>query len=449
MADPFADMVVRINDRPIYCMGVKGALCPGNWVLFRNGGSSTVVSEEANSIGLILSTSEDGDSLEVNLFRRVTPEITRDLELPRFTDPRYAHIPQIVRTSSRVSIDWMRVKSICWVFQRDFLDCRPYDGYQGMKNLFLLEFNDEGGRTHIHGCHPFCSRYGNFTIFGVECYQERVWNGLQMLRAEIGRHLARYSEKQGSFNKVSSQVFFGREAWQYLLSVVENYIRSPTGRIALVSKRVLVPGLLLKAHQTRYYSTMIRFETEDELRALSSVLGELATIDVRKRRPKYSIVESLFLNDIANVVAGSQFREEPFQVRTNMQGIDLLYDGTKVRIRMRYQRYQYNLPLADGSPTTILTRAIMRKRPLGPGEDASDDEDNEHDLLPAGGDEATVVVIGRQFDHLNRIYQLVAINLEGGTVSAKVFWPSEFNERVDEFEYDNVLRLIRAQLVDF
>jgi hypothetical protein len=216
-----------------------------------------------------------------------------------------------------------------------------------------------------------------------------------------------------------------------------------------VSKRVLVPGLLLKAHQTRYYSTMIRFETEDELRALSSVLGELATIDVRKRRPKYSIVESLFLNDIANVVAGSQFREEPFQVRTNMQGIDLLYDGTKVRIRMRYQRYQYNLPLADGSPTTILTRAIMRKRPLGPGEDASDDEDNEHDLLPAGGDEATVVVIGRQFDHLNRIYQLVAINLEGGTVSAKVFWPSEFNERVDEFEYDNVLRLIRAQLVDF
>ena len=445
MADPHADLSVRINDRPMYCMGVKGALCPGNWVLFKNAGSSAVESEEENSIGLILSTSEDGDSLEVNIFRRVTPEITRELELPRFTDPRHAHAPQIVHTPSRASVDWMRVKSVCWVFQRQFLDSRPYEGHQGMKNLFILEFNDQGGRDHINGCHPFCSRCGNFGIFGVECYQERVWNGLQILRAEIGRLLARCSEKQGSFNQVSSQVFVSKEAWQFLVSQVEDHTRPPTGRIALVSKRVLVPGLLLKAHQTRSYSTMVRLETEDELRALSSVLGELVTIDVRKRRPKHSIVESLFVNDIVNVVAGSDAQEEPFKVRTKKQGVDLLQDGTKVRLRIRYQRYQYNLPLADGSPSTILTRAIMRKRPLGPGEDASDDDEDRF-ALPAGGDEASVVIIGRQFDHQDRIYEVVATNLAGVTVSAKVFWPSEFEDRVDEFEHDKVLRLVRAQL---
>ena len=379
MADPYADLVVRINDRPIYCMGVKGALSPGNWVMFKNAGST--VEAEENTIGLILSTSEDGDSLDVNIFRRVTPEIARDLLLPTFSNPRYAHIPQIVRTSSRAWIDMMRVKSICWVFQRSTLDSTPYAGHQGMKNLFLLEFNDEGGRTHIHNCYPFCSWYAHYSTFAVECYQERVWNGLQNLRAEIGRHLGRYSEKQGSFTKVSSQVFLSREAWQFLVPTVETDIRPPTGRRALVSKRVLEPGLLLKAHPNCFTSTMIRFETDDELRALSSVLGELITIDVRKRRPKYSVVESLFVNDIVNVVAGSDAREEPFKVRTNKQGIDLVYDGkTKVRIRWCYQRYQYNLPLADGSLSTVLTRAILRKWLLGPGDDESSDNDEEGKL---------------------------------------------------------------------
>ena len=50
-------------------------------------------------------------------------------------------------------------------------------------------------------------------------------------------------------------------------------------------------------------SLFVRFETEEELRVLSTVLGELITMEVRKRRPKYKVVESLHLNDIINVVA--------------------------------------------------------------------------------------------------------------------------------------------------
>jgi hypothetical protein len=119
MADPYADLTVKISDRPIYCMGVRGALSPGNWVLFKN---STLESQE---IGLTLSTSEDGDSLEVNIFHRVTPEMTRELRLPTINNPRYSHIPQIVRSASRVWIDMLRVKSICWVFKRETLDAPP------------------------------------------------------------------------------------------------------------------------------------------------------------------------------------------------------------------------------------------------------------------------------------------------------------------------------------
>jgi hypothetical protein len=179
---------------------------------------------------------------------------------------------------------------------------------------------------------PFCSRCGNYNIFAVECYQERAWKGLQVLRAEIARHLGGHSEKQGSYTRVSSQVVVSGEAWQFLLSKVAAFTRPPTERDAFVSRRVLEPGLLLKAHQARLFSTMLRFETEDDLRALSTALGEMVTMDVRKRRPKHSTAQSLFVNDVINVVAGSDSREEPFQSRTTKQGIDMVNNGTKVRI---------------------------------------------------------------------------------------------------------------------
>ena len=115
MADPFANLLVRINDRPIYCMGVKGALSPGNWVLFKSSG----IEEEDGTIGLILSTADDGNSMEVNIFRRVTPALSQGLKLPKFNNPRYQHIPQILRTASRERVNVFEdVKSICWVFQQ-------------------------------------------------------------------------------------------------------------------------------------------------------------------------------------------------------------------------------------------------------------------------------------------------------------------------------------------
>ena len=193
-------------------------------------------------------------------------------------------------------------------------------------------------------------------------HQERVWNGLQTLRAEICRHLGRYSEKQGSYTRVSSNIVVGREAWRYLLLKVRNTVRPPLTRLACATKRVLAPGMLLRSARVVGDSSMVRFETQHELSVLSSVLGELVTVEVRKRRPKYEVVDSLHVNDVLNVVAGSEEREVPFRHRTNKQGIDLIYDGTNhVRLRMRYQRYQYILPVGDSCPSTILSRAIARK----------------------------------------------------------------------------------------
>jgi hypothetical protein len=78
MADPFAGLQVLYQNRPIYCLAVKGALSPGNWVLFKNN-DPTFETEEETSVGLILATSEDGSLMEVDLLSespQSSPEIS-------------------------------------------------------------------------------------------------------------------------------------------------------------------------------------------------------------------------------------------------------------------------------------------------------------------------------------------------------------------------------------
>jgi len=437
---------LQINDRPIYCPQVKAALCPGNWVLFDSNDECfhsefcLDSSADKKSIGLIMGTEDDNNCLKVNLFIHHTQELQDQLCLRQFKNPRYQWIPQILRTPTCKWIDSCDITSIAWVFQQQDLDTNQHEGHQGMENLFLLHHNDQGQHTHIHTCHTFCSDYHRFSLVAVDCYQERVWCGLQVLRSEISRHLGRFSEKQGSYTRVSSQVVVGKEAWHFLLSKVGHAIGSPIGRNSMASKRVLEPGLHLKSHRWMFYSTLLRFETEDELRCLSTVLGELVTVEVRKRRPKYGVVESLHLNDVMNVVAGSEVREEPFRIRTAKQGIDFIHDGVnRVRIRLRYQRYQRSSVSLAGCPSTILVRAIERKSLLvGPREGESSDEDDDDEV-------AVVVALARQFDHQGRVFEVYGIDLEARKVTAIVVWPVNVTSII-EFEYDDVNRYIRSRI---
>jgi hypothetical protein len=112
--------------------------------------------------------------------------------------------------------------------------------------------------------------------------------------------------------------------------------------------------MVLSSTPIVYDSVMVRFETEHKLSMLSFVLGELATVELWKRRPKHGVEESLHVNDAINVVAGSLEREEPFRHRANKQGIDLIYNGSNhVRIRIRCEKCQH--------PPVICARSLSQQ----------------------------------------------------------------------------------------
>lgn len=450
MVHPFEAVEPAVFDPTLYCMQAEAMLAPGNWVVFTNDDTNFQSAEDQDVlVGLIMRTDASKiEALEVNVFLICTKALSKQLRLPINQRPFLKWIPHILRTTRSKWITTKSVSSIAWVFSPEHLENRPNEGHQGMSNLFLCAFDDAGDRI-VRGCHPFCSYYGLYSGHQADCYQERVWNGLQTLRAEISRHLGRFSEKQGTFTRVSSNVVVGREAWRYLLMKVGKRIRLPINRLAMMTKRFLEPGMLLRSTPIVGNSQMIRFETEDELILLSTVLGELVTVEVRKRRPKYNVVDSLHVNDVMNVVAGSEEREVPFRHRTTQQGIDLIFDGTNhVRIRMRYQRYQYTTPVGDCCPSTILRRTLARKKPLEvdgcetSSDEESSDEDDSVDLMVDVGD----AKVGMEFTNLGTVYRIKSIVRNERLVAATVIWPKEHLGRADQFDLAHVERWIQIKM---
>jgi hypothetical protein len=426
MDNPFANVEPEVFDPtlPLCCPQAEAMLAPGNWVIFENDDTDSQSEEEQDVlVGLILKTDPSKEkALQVNVFITVTKLLIRQLQILVDSNPRSKWIPRMLRTRRSKWITSKNVLSIAWVFSPTSIDRRPNEGHQGTSNLFLLAHDDTGAPI-ARGCYPFCSSCGLHSMNVADCYQERVWNGLQTLRAEMSRHLGRCSEKQSNFPKVSSNIVLGRETWRYLLLKVRKEISPPKIRLACAYKSLLSPGLILTSVPVHANSEMVRFDTAQELSNLSSELGELVTVGVRKRRPKHGIEKSLHVNDVINVVAGSEEREEPFLHRTSEQGIDLTFDGVNhVRLRMRCQRFQ----CGDACPSTILSRIIARKIPLGGAESDETSSDDDSD------DDDAAAKVGMEFE--KDLVQCQIRSIDAPMVTAVVCCPKDMAGGVETFE---------------
>ena len=112
-----------------------------------------------------------------------------------------------------------------------------------------------------------------------------------------GRNLSAFRPLQREKRAVCSSFFEYRHGERSLtVSVTESrsFRSSPNHTIGM--KHQTCPqswdGVAVQTHPM-YDSVFVPFETEKELLVLSSVLGELVTLEVRKRRPKFGVIDSL------------------------------------------------------------------------------------------------------------------------------------------------------------
>jgi len=142
---------------------------------------------------------------------------------------------------------------------------------------------------------------------------------------------------------------------------------------------------------------------------------------VSKRRPKYGVVDSLFVDDAINVAAGALEREDPFRHQTNKQGTSLIYDGSNhLRIRLRYKKYQYPLVVGNSCPSGLLIRILLCKiLPLGFDGIPSDDDDDDCDGNEDDEDAGVATKVGMEFTKENTLYRIRSF---GSVVGIALCW---------------------------
>ena len=84
---------------------------------------------------------------------------------------------------------------------------------------------------------------------------------------------------------------------------------------------------MVKATRLKRTCVLLQFATKTELQGLCIIFGESATAGQRCRLPKIATLKSLWINDLINVVCGSDVCEATFTSRTTCDGIDLEFDG--------------------------------------------------------------------------------------------------------------------------
>lgn len=372
-----------------YSKLLKADLLPGTFVLLTTGANAGSCEQE-DVIARIVKpvASAHPFKVQVNIFRNISDvaRLNEGILQPQgVVENHLRHLPEVVQTAELRVIAMTDVKNLAFVFTEASLHDSENLFFicQGMAIAFLLRFRvvqkeqdtaDGNDASSMHlmeipsaYCLPFPSSYKDSKY--SDCFARRIWNNLASAKLEMMKLLGRYSQQQGLFGREFARMYFTAETWGFLCVQFTNLFSRPADfevshRMRL--HRVVESGLVVKAARIQKRCAVMRFSTKMELLGLCRVFGESVTAGQRCRLPKISSPKSLWINDVINVVCGSDTHEPVFSTRTPHDGIDLEFDGMcELFITIRYTRYAYtpNNIEPTGGCDPLLSSLIRRSNP--------------------------------------------------------------------------------------
>lgn len=366
-----------------YSTLLQADVVPGTFVLL-GGATPNVVARIVKVVGSF--------SVEVNIFK-----MKSELMLPAerrgdgislhhgIVDNHLQHIPEVIQTTELRIVSMVEISNLAFVFTESALQdtANLYCICQGMAIAFVVRYraerrendedfvcdNESGGilvltKIPSNCCLPFPSCYKGSKY--PDCFPRRVWNNIITVKLEMTKLLGRYSQQQGLFGRECARLYLTAETWGFIrlqcsdILSEADFASSKRFRV----HRVVESGLVVKAARVQKECTIMRFSTKQELRGLCRVFGESMTAGQRCRLPKSSKPKSLLVNDIINVVCGSDVREPGFIARTACDGIDLEFDGVcEMFITIRYSRYAFTRTTTSSGCDPLLYSLICRCDP--------------------------------------------------------------------------------------
>ena len=317
----------------------KELICPGTFVFY-----SRALGEDGGDsidVGRIMRSPESTNgSISLNIFRPPLPEEQiRPLHHSTLSD-----VIEVVQTTEVVELYPCNIIDVAFVFPcGSIMDHSNMLEVSGMELVRVLR-----GRVHeniFEEVFPpsFPSSYDSFfqSYHANDDLCYRKWSEVVLpIQALISRLLCRAFIGQGdNFCKHRSEAHqFTRFQWGWLSSFFMSH-GTPSRNVALFcrSKRLLVRPTAVFASSVQSACSIIRCETEAELKAVKLLFGKCCLVGLRDVAP--SVQNSVLLqNSQCNVIIPNDHIENPFVLNTSRLGIDFEFSGTVLRVTVRYKK---------------------------------------------------------------------------------------------------------------
>jgi hypothetical protein len=418
-----AGAMLTSSDSPIGIPSLQGYYYPGTSVMLQSG---LIVYLKCNRNAL-------GTTVEVEPMKRFS-EAQASFKIVRqpITEPNLVGLNELVTTGKSVSISVDDIQELVFIFHAEkLIEDFPQAFLHGMENVFVCRYDHQGNTHDTERWATFPSDMEVYKANNIPCQNSDIWRSLIDIQYEMHKILGRVSEKQGLFSRNRSNLRLSLTSWYYIRRVC-NRVPCHEG-IRKSRKRLLSHGLQLSSVQKKASTSLIRFETEADIKKLVSLFGTTVVADVRKRRPRIGVTEGIDTNDAINVIVGESDRETPYVRLTSRNGVEFDYDGGELVIRVRYRLYQLQHSYITGEvtkcPSAILLDLIERNTTQG---DESPEEDDDEVSIKEDDDFA-----------IDGLLYRVLVSHRNSHVTSKCIYPIRGNNRLNELVRFDDLTTIR------
>ena len=422
----------KYDKDPVYVEHLKVEIEVGTFILFRESRQS-----ENLLVGRIVDVALGPPRSTVNIFRKVGT--VEGAEVQKLEDGSVCNIPELLQTQEfRELRHHQDVVDFAFVFPPKAV----VDGLvncSGISNAFICRYlfvDHTSELVEIEDIVSFPSLYSSedqpwVRTRCVDCVGLRIWRSVSVVQDILMKMLNRQSERQGLFARAREKVpLFPPETWLYLSRRAAGVIE-PIKRSGRRVRQRLLYGMKMQTKRVETKVEILRFETDEQLIVLRKILGIAATVGVRRRKARIDETKYIQTNDALNIVTGSDSAEDPFTLRTEEEGIDLVFDQMELVVICRYSKYVYSAD-DDGEPVDCPCDHVEALL-LGGGQNPNLVDDSQESL----------VVIGSMFQFDNVVLRISSVKSD--EVVGEVVAPSgRRGERITFTDKGEVSRLVVA-----
>jgi hypothetical protein len=191
-----------------------------------------------------------------------------------------------------------------------------------------------------------------------------LFHDFQAIVDAADKILGREGSDQGTFCRASEDIA--------ICPFTMDYIQKQEGIWRRKSKRSCYrsrteAGMTKRAYGSKEDWFILRFETLGQLNMLLSLFGPTILMGIRSHRVRIGGSRPILRGDrIIVVMADPSPVGSSFTIRTNNRGVDMISNGRKLRLVIRYERTQEGDTAYMNSPHMILCcrhQLISRERP--------------------------------------------------------------------------------------